>query len=166
MRFWKTTNYFIFGLLLAILFTTVMNAQKTLPKNDNFAAEYKKFKLFYEQELTQAGIVGGSFVFLKDDKILARNFYGMANLEKNQAVDENTIYHWASNTKPFTGIAIMQLRDRNLLKLDDPVTKYLPELEAVHNPFGKMSDRNAFCPASRRELLRLFFVQNPKAPVP
>jgi len=116
-----------------------MNAQN-ISKNDNFAAEYKKFKAVYEQELKQAGIVGSSFVFLKDNKILAREFYGSANLEKNQKTDENTIYHWASNTKPFTGIAIMQLRDKGLLKLDDPVVKYLPELEAVHNSYGKMNE--------------------------
>jgi CubicO group peptidase (beta-lactamase class C family) len=35
-----------------------------------------------------------------------------------------------------TGIAIMQLRDRGLLKLDDPIVRYVPELAAVHNPFG------------------------------
>lgn len=118
---------------------TAMNAQ-TFSKPDNFDAEYKRFKTFYESELERSGIAGSSFVFLKDDKILAEDFYGSQNLEKNQRVDENTIYHWASNTKPFTGIAIMQLRDRGLLRLDDAVTKHLPELEKVYNPFGKMSD--------------------------
>jgi CubicO group peptidase (beta-lactamase class C family) len=112
-----------------------MNAQ-----TDSFHDAYVKFKSVYERELKQAGIVGSSFVFLQDNKILAHEFYGSANLEKNQKTDENTIYHWASNTKPFTGIAIMQLRDRNLLKLDDPVIKYLPELKAVHNSFGDMND--------------------------
>jgi CubicO group peptidase (beta-lactamase class C family) len=107
---------------------------------DNFSENYKKFKNFYEQKSKEAGIVGGSFVFLKDGQILAREFYGAAHLEKNQKVDENTIYHWASNTKPFTGIAVMQLRERNLLKLDDPAIEYLPELKAVHNPFGKMNE--------------------------
>ena len=34
----------------------------------------------------------------------------------------------------------MQLRDRGLLKLDDPIIKYLPELKAVHNRFGEMSE--------------------------
>jgi CubicO group peptidase (beta-lactamase class C family) len=124
-------------IFLCLFSAAIMNGQ-TL-KNDNFSEAYKKFKTYYENELKQAGIVGSSFVFLKDNKILAQEFYGSANLEKNQAVDANTIYHWASNTKPFTGIAIMQLRDRGLLKLDDPVTKYLPELNAVHNPFGEMS---------------------------
>lgn len=130
---------FVKALILFLLFfnpfSITMNGQ-----TGNFSAAYKKFKTFYEQELKQAGIVGGSFAFLKDNKTLALNFYGAANLEKNQRTDENTIYHWASNTKPFTGIAIMQLRDRGLLKLDDSVIKYLPELKAVYNPFGDMSE--------------------------
>ena len=119
------------SLILLSFFATFMNAQ-----NDDFPT----FKNLFEKELKQAGIVGGSFVFLKDGKLVASDYYGSANLAKNQPVDENTIYHWASNTKPFTGIAIMQLRDRGLLKLDDPVTKYLPELRSVHNPFGPMEE--------------------------
>jgi CubicO group peptidase (beta-lactamase class C family) len=132
----KTGAIYWFWLLLCTAMT--INGQISA-KKDNFDANYRRFKAFYETELKQNGIVGGSFVFLRDNQILARDFYGMANLEKNQKTDENTIYHWASNTKPLTGIAILQLRDRGRLKLDDPVTKYLPEIEAVHNPFGKMS---------------------------
>ena len=124
-----------FFLIFFSLFSNTMKAQ-----TDKFSENYKKFKAFYEKELNDAGIVGSSFVFLKGDKILAEDFYGSANLEKNQKTDANTIYHWASNTKPLTGIAIMQLRDRGLLKLDDSVIKYLPELKAVHNPFGEMRD--------------------------
>jgi CubicO group peptidase (beta-lactamase class C family) len=103
-------------------------------------AQFKTFRETYLNASRDAGIVGSSFVFLKDGKIVLEEHYGSANLEKNQAVDANTIYHWASNTKPFTGIAIMQLRDRGLLKLDDPVTKYLPELRDVHNKFGSMDE--------------------------
>ncbi len=136
----KTRNGTIFLILIFFgQFLTVMNAQN-IEQNDDFNEAYKKIKAAYEQELKQSGIVGSSFVFLKDNKILAREFYGAANLEKNQKTDENTIYHWASNTKPFTGIAIMQLRDRGLLKLDDSVVKYLPELQIVHNPYGKMDE--------------------------
>lgn len=121
----------LWTLLISCLLSTKMNSQNE---------SYSDFKVQFEKELKQAGIVGGSFVFLKDNKVAASDYFGSANLAKNQPVDENTIYHWASNTKPFTGIAIMQLRDRGLLKLDDPVTKYLPELRAVHNRFGSMDD--------------------------
>lgn len=98
------------------------------------------FKERYKKELADAGVVGSSFVFVKDNKVVAEEHYGSANLEKKQSVNADTIYHWASNTKPFTGIAIMQLRDRGVLKLEDPVTKYLPELRAIHNSYGSMDD--------------------------
>jgi CubicO group peptidase (beta-lactamase class C family) len=107
------------------------------------SAQSDKFAPFLEtylKEVKDAGIVASSFVFLKDNKIVSEVHYGTANASTNQSVDADTIYHWASNTKPFTGIAIMQLRDRGLLKLDDPVTKYLPELRGVHNKFGSMDE--------------------------
>jgi CubicO group peptidase (beta-lactamase class C family) len=127
----KRSIKFPLSLLIVLLASTVMNAQ---------ADKFAKFRETYLKEIKDAGIVGSSFVFLKENKVVATEYYGSANLEKKQPVDENTIYHWASNTKPFTGIAIMQLRDRGLLKLDDPVTKYLPELRAVHNKYGSMDD--------------------------
>lgn len=125
------TTAAIASLLTVLFFVNTMNAQ-----GSNFA----EFQNTFARELKDAGVVGGSFVFIKDNSVAAQEFYGSANLEKKQPVDENTIYHWASNTKPFTGIAIMQLRDRGLLKLDDPVTKYLPELREIHNPFGSMDE--------------------------
>ena len=127
----------LFVVIFICLKVITMSAQTT-----GSPAALKTFEAFYEKELKEAGIVGGSFVFLKDSKLVAEKHFGSANLEKKQPVDADTIYHWASNTKPFTGIAIMQLRDRGLLKLDDPVTKYLPELRAVHNKFGSMDDIN------------------------
>src|SRR4029434_2041152 len=56
-----------------------------------------------------------------------------------RAVDAETIFHWASITKTFTGISIMQLRDRGLRALDDPLAMYVPELRRVHHPFGDVS---------------------------
>ena len=100
----------------------------------------RSFAICFAANAKRPASSAAALSFLKDNKIAASEYYGSANLAKNQPVDENTIYHWASNTKPFTGIAIMQLRDRGLLKLDDPVTKYLPELRAVHNQFGSMDD--------------------------
>lgn len=109
-------------------------------QSKNFAQSYSGFRTFYEQKLKQHGIVGSSFYFIHDNQVVAKEHYGLAHREQNRAVDEQTIFHWASITKTFTGIAIMQLRDRGLLKLDDPILKYVPELKAVHNSFGKMED--------------------------
>jgi len=127
------------AILMFVVFLMPLNFTfSQSPKN--FAQARREFKTFYEQGMRKNGIVGSSFMLVQDGSVIAQEFFGLANQEKQQPVDENTIYHWASITKTFTGIAIMQLRDRGLLKLDDPIIKYLPELKAVYNPFGEMSE--------------------------
>ncbi len=121
---------------LRIVFVTLAIVTMINAQPDKLTGIKETFK----KELSEAGIVGGSFVFSKDGRVLAEEHCGLTNIEKNQKTSAETIYHWASNTKPFTGIAIMQLRDRGLLKLDDPITKYLPELRKIHNSHGSMDD--------------------------
>ncbi|MGE0130060.1 MAG: serine hydrolase domain-containing protein [Blastocatellales bacterium] len=125
------------SLLSIILITSSNMAYSQSPKN--FAQVRREFKTFYDQSMRKHGIVGSSFMLIQDGQVIAQEFFGLANQEKQQPVDESTIYHWASITKTFTSVAIMQLRDLGLLKLDDPIIKYLPELKDVHNPFGDMS---------------------------
>lgn len=90
----------------------------------------------YRAALERSGIAGSSLLVVRGGTILARQNEGFQDRDTRVPVADGTIYHWASITKTFTGIAIMQLRDRGLLSLDDPVVKYVPELRLAHNPFG------------------------------
>ncbi|HEV8125719.1 MAG TPA: serine hydrolase domain-containing protein [Gemmatimonadales bacterium] len=101
-------------------------------------AAWEEMRSFYRATLQSEGFVGSSLVLIRGDSTIGRDFYGMADLATGRAVDSNTIYHWASITKTFTAIAIMQLRDRGLLSLDDPIVKYVPELREVHDSFGSI----------------------------
>lgn len=121
------------------LITTLVSIPMYSQTPRNFAQARREFKTFYDQGMRQNGIAGSSFMLIQDNQIIAQEFFGLPDQEKPQPMDENVIYHWASITKTFTAIAIMQLRDRGLLKLDDPVIKYVPELKAVHNPFGDIN---------------------------
>ena len=79
----------------------------------------------------EQGMVGRALWYFANGETVAREFHGFADVASQRKVDERTIFHWASITKTFTGIPIMQLRDRRRLELDDPLVKYLPELRAV-----------------------------------
>lgn len=127
-----------FVLLLALAFQPA--AGKEVKPSKELAKALEAFNGQYKTLLAESGIIGSSFMLIHDNELVDKAFYGLANKEKNQAVDEHTIYHWASITKTFTGIAVMQLRDRGLLKLDDPIVKYLPELRGCYNPFGDMGE--------------------------
>jgi CubicO group peptidase (beta-lactamase class C family) len=93
----------------------------------------------FKKGVEDAGIVGGSLLVVKGGQVLTHETVGYQDLEAKTPTAPTTIYHWASITKTFTGIAIMQLRDRGLLTLDTPAVTYVPELRLVHNPFGDIS---------------------------
>ena len=97
-----------------------------------------QFGAFYDARLSAEGIVGSSVLVLRGHQPVYQRTFGFADLAARRLVDADTIFHWASITKTFTSIAVMQLRDRGRLSLDDPIVKYLPELRQVHNPFGPM----------------------------
>jgi CubicO group peptidase (beta-lactamase class C family) len=136
----KPLRRLVFALVFFAFHATPAHAQPASGSHANFARAYQEFRANYLSELRRQGFVGSSFYVVRDNRVIAKEHYGLADAGRGVPVDEETIYHWASITKTFTGIAIMQLRDRGLLKLDDPVTKYLPELKAAHNPFGEMSE--------------------------
>lgn len=94
----------------------------------------------YEADLKAQGAVGSGMAVTQDGKPLKAAYFGLADKASGRAVDADTIYHWASITKMFTAVAVLQLRDRGLLSLDDRVIDYLPEFKQVHNPHGNMSD--------------------------
>ena len=106
--------------------------------SDRFSAAWAPVRDFFHRTLDEEGMVGGALMFFHGDTVLAREFHGVADLATRRPVDERTIFHWASVTKSFTAIALMQLRERGRFSLDDPVVKYVPELRAVHDSFGPL----------------------------
>ena len=56
--------------------------------------------------------------------------YGLADREKGTAPTEQTIYPIGSLSKQFTAAAIMKLVEEGRVRLDEPVTTYLPEYRA------------------------------------
>lgn len=92
----------------------------------------------FDSYIQADSVVGASMLYVRDGRVVAWHSRGMGDRARGERVDSNTIFHWGSITKTLTALAIMQLRDRGRLTLDDRVTNYIPELRQVHNPFGSM----------------------------
>ena len=118
------------------LLAASLTASPAMADERAFEAALGDFRQFHRAEMRRARIAGSSFYFVRGGRTIAADHLGEQDAEAHVPVDADTIYHWASITKTMTGIAIMQLRDRGLLSLDDPIIKYVPELGRVHNPFG------------------------------
>ena len=103
-------------------------------------AQIAAFHSEFDAALARHGIVGGGFAFVHTGSPNALFVYGDARLDTHQPVTAATAYNWASITKSMTAIAILQLRDRGKLSLNDPAVKYIPELRQVHDGYGSIRD--------------------------
>ncbi len=52
---------------------------------------------------------------------------GYKNLDTKESIQDDTLYRIWSMTKPIIAIAAMQLVEKDLMKIDDPINSYLPE---------------------------------------
>ncbi|MEJ2113041.1 MAG: serine hydrolase [Flavobacteriaceae bacterium] len=82
------------------------------------------------QSFVEAGQIAGvsALIFEKDEEVYF-NAFGYADREAKRPMDRNTIVRIRSMTKPITGVALMQLYEKGLFKLDDTLYNYLPEFK-------------------------------------
>ncbi|SHK72367.1 serine hydrolase domain-containing protein [Epilithonimonas mollis] len=81
-----------------------------------------------QREMKERKIPGLQIAVVQNGKIVLSQSYGMANLQNNIPVTNTTIFPINSNTKVFTGVAVMQLVERDKIKLNDPISNYLNDL--------------------------------------
>jgi CubicO group peptidase (beta-lactamase class C family) len=106
----------------AVMITAKPSARKTLED-------------FIFRKMSDDGIVGLSIATLKDGKPDYKRAFGFRNFVKGTSATPNTIFCLGSLTKSFTSSAIMQLSEKGVVNLDDPIGKYLPlELTAMGEP--------------------------------
>jgi CubicO group peptidase (beta-lactamase class C family) len=121
----------ILGVLTGLLLAGPLAAQEPAPP-----AAWTDFVRAFDKYAEVGGIVGAGALVMRDGRVLARHEVGFADRAAGRLVDDRTIFHYGSITKTLTAIAVMQLRDRGLLSLDDPVTRWVPELRRVNDPYG------------------------------
>ncbi|MDC8760818.1 serine hydrolase [Janthinobacterium fluminis] len=71
-------------------------------------------------------VPGIAIAVVKDGKVLVAKGFGVRKLGQPAAVDAQTLFEVASNSKAFTAAALAMLVDEGKLAWDDPVTKHLP----------------------------------------
>jgi CubicO group peptidase (beta-lactamase class C family) len=81
------------------------------------------------QAVVDAGDLSG-FVTLvwRKGEIAQVNTLGLRDIEGGKPMTRDTLFRIASMTKPVTSIAALMLMEEGKLRLEDPVTKWLPEL--------------------------------------
>ena len=100
---------------------------------------------------------GGVALVARHGKVAYVASLGFRDLAARTPMTEDTIFAIASMTKPITCVAVMTLVERGDLNLDDPVGKYLPELNGLRvlgDPKGDTDAEVATVPLKRPVTVR------------
>ena len=82
--------------------------------------------VFFERRMTQCGFPGLAVALIKDGEVVWAKGFGVMDIEANEPVTADTLFHVASVSKPVVATAVMQLAEQGLLSLDDDVDECLP----------------------------------------
>ena len=88
------------------------------------------FSAWIEGQLAYRGLPGVAVGVVSDQQLVWATGFGYADTKLKVPMTPTTKFRMASHSKLFTATAIMQLREDGKLRLDDPVSKYLPWFKA------------------------------------
>ncbi|THD55986.1 MAG: class A beta-lactamase-related serine hydrolase, partial [Phenylobacterium sp.] len=98
------------------------------------------------QAVADAGDLSG-FVTLvwRKGEVVQIDTVGHRDVEAGLPMTRDTLFRIASMTKPITSVAALILWEEGKLKLDDPITKWLPEfadMKVLKDAAGPVGDTN------------------------
>lgn len=92
---------------------------------------FKHLKNFLDYHVSVEKIPGVDCVVYKDHEVVFRYFTGVSDIENDKKLRGNELYLIFSMTKMLTVTAALQLLEKGKFKLDDPISKYMPEFEKM-----------------------------------
>jgi CubicO group peptidase (beta-lactamase class C family) len=82
------------------------------------------------QEAVAAGQIPGAVALVaRNGKIVYWKAFGMADNQSGRSLKRDDIFRIASQTKAVTATAVMILWEEGKFRLDDPISKYIPEFK-------------------------------------
>ncbi len=131
------------GVLLLALVPVCLPAQNSNPNaayQPPFFADTERAKrvelLFpviekiYREYSEKNHLPGYAFGVMMDGQLIYAGSGGYTDIDKKVPATTKSMFRIASMSKSFTAMAIVKLRDEGKLKLDDPVSNYIPAMKA------------------------------------
>ncbi len=122
------------------------------------SARLKSLDSYMAGVVAQGRVAGMTTLLARHGKIVEFNTYGQAN-PAGAPMSKDAIFRIYSMTKPMTGVAMMILFEEGKWRLDDPVTRFVPEFKNLRvmtglGPDGKtILTEEAKRPPTMREIM-------------
>jgi len=82
-----------------------------------------------ERHIDAGEISGAVTLVARRGRIVHFEAHGLMDIESKRPMEKDAIFRIASMSKPITGVAVMMMLEEGKLRLNDPVSKFVPEFK-------------------------------------
>jgi CubicO group peptidase (beta-lactamase class C family) len=130
--------------LLALQLSAASATSVAIPKGkpEDAGMSTERLKRIHEaiQRHIDAGEISGAVTLVaRRGRVVHFEAHGLMDRESSKPMEKDAIFRIASMSKPVTGVAVMMMVEEGKLRLNDPVSKFIPEFKdaKVAIPRGK-----------------------------
>jgi CubicO group peptidase (beta-lactamase class C family) len=121
-------------LLVAILALPIVAAPAPSGKPEEVGLSSERLQRItqmIQRRIAAGELAGAVTIVARNGKVAHHVAHGVMDLQSKQPMTPATMFRIASMTKPITGVAIMMLVEEGKLRLNDPVSRYIPEFRGM-----------------------------------
>jgi CubicO group peptidase (beta-lactamase class C family) len=122
--------------VLPLLATTGAVASDDLPraKPEEVGVSAERLQRIDEvvrRHIDNRHIAGAVTLVARKGRVVHFEAQGLKDLESKQPMTKDTLFRMASSTKPVTGVAVMMMIEEGKVRMNDPVSKFIPDFKGM-----------------------------------
>src|ERR1041385_4326251 len=139
----KVAAKFLFPIALLVLpVAGASSVPSAKPEDVGISSErLQRITQMIQRRIAAGEMSGAVTIVARKGKIVHLEAQGVLDLESKKPLAKDSMFRVASMTKPVTGLAIMMMIEEGKVRLNDPVSRYIPEFRnmkvAVALPAGR-----------------------------
>jgi CubicO group peptidase (beta-lactamase class C family) len=120
-------------LIVLLLTLPAISASSTAkPEEVGLSSErLQRLTQMIQRRIAAGDLAGAVTIVARKGKVAHLSAQGVMDLESKQPMTPATMFRLASMTKPVVGVAIMMMVEEGKLRLNDPVSRYIPEFRGM-----------------------------------
>ena len=116
--------------LLALPLGAASSVPTAKPEDVGVSSErLQRITQMIQRRIAAGEMTGAVTIVARKGKIVHLDVQGVMDLDSKKPMAKDTMFRVASMTKPVTGVAIMMMIEEGKVRLNDPVSRYIPEFK-------------------------------------
>ncbi len=124
-----------------------LSAQEVRPERVGLSSErLSRIETLMQRHIDNNGFSGAVTLVARNNKVAWLHSQGLMDIASGRPMQKDSVFRIMSMTKPIVAFSIMMMMEEGLVRLDDPVSRFIPKLGGLRvasatNPNGVKAER-------------------------